>query len=196
MGDDDHPAMATRLPDYIETARLVLRLWAEEDAAALGAAIEASAEHLRPWMAWMAYEPKAPDARAEKIRQWRADWEQGGDVVLGVILDGNPIGGTGLHRRLGPDALEIGYWIHAHHTRQGYATELSAALTDAAFGLDGIERVEIHHDKANVASRRVPEKLGFTLAGESLRESDAPAAIGIELRWVMTRAEWSDRALP
>ncbi|MEX1207046.1 MAG: GNAT family protein [Acidimicrobiia bacterium] len=182
--------MPQRLPCYIETERLVLRQWVEEDAAALGAAVEASAEHLRPWMAWMADEPKPPEARAEKIRQWRADWEQGGDVVLGVILDGNPIGGTGLHRRLGPDALEIGYWIHAHHTRQGYATELSEALTEAAFGLEGIERVEIHHDKANVASSGVPRRLGYTKIEEIPSPPTAPAHLGIDVIWAVTREEW------
>ena len=43
----------------------------------------------------------------------------------------------------------------------GYATELSAALTDLAFTVDGIELVEIHHDAANVRSAAVPAKLGY-----------------------------------
>lgn len=172
----------------------MLRQWAEEDSAALGEAIEASAEHLTPWMAWMADEPKPPEVRAEMIRQWRADWDQGGDVVLGVFLDGAPIGGTGLHRRLGPRALEIGYWIHAHHTRHGYATELSAALTDAAFEIDGIDRVEIHHDKANVASAGVPRRLGFTKVEEIPSQPTAPAHVGVDVIWAVTREQWEKRA--
>ena len=38
------------------------------------------------------------------------------------------------------------------------------ALTDAAFALDGIERVEIHCDEANLRSAAVPRRLGYTLA--------------------------------
>jgi RimJ/RimL family protein N-acetyltransferase len=58
--------------------------------------------------------------------------------------------------------LEIGYWIHAGFLRRGLATRVSCLLTDAAFTVAGIERVEIHHDKANVASAGVPRRLGFT----------------------------------
>ena len=31
-------------------------------------------------------------------------------------------------RRIGPDGLEIGYWIRAGYTRLGYATEVARAL--------------------------------------------------------------------
>jgi len=49
-------------------------------------------------------------------------------------------------------------------------------LTDAAFQIPGIERVEIHHDKANVASSGVPRKLGFELVEEVPDESRARRA--------------------
>ncbi len=149
------------LPSSVETKRLVLRCWTVDDAEALATAITESLEHLRPWMPWAAFEPLPIEERRALITRWDQEWEAGGDVVLGVFLDGTPIGGTGLHRRIGPDGLEIGYWIHADHTRQGYATEVAAALTDLAFTVDGITRVEIHHDQANVASQGVPRTLGY-----------------------------------
>ena len=80
---------------------------------------------------------------------------------MGVFLADEVIGGSGLHRRRGPHGLEIGYWVHIDHTRCGYASEVAAAMTTTAFTIDGIERVEIHHDKANVASAGVPRRLGF-----------------------------------
>jgi len=58
------------------------------------------------------------------------------------------------------DGLEIGYWVHAAHTRRGHASAAAAALTTVAFTLPGIEIVEIHHDRANLASEGVPRKLG------------------------------------
>jgi hypothetical protein len=46
------------------------------------------------------------------------------------------------------------------------ATDAVAALTGAAFGLPGIDRVEIYHDAANVASGRIPAQLGYARLGE------------------------------
>lgn len=169
---------------------LVLRRWRPEDAAALTEAVIESAEHLRPWMAWMVEEPLPPDVRRRRINDWNRDHEQGGDAVLGVFLDGRVVGGCGLHRRLDPDGLEIGYWIHVDFTRRGLATQIATLLTQAALDLPDITHVEIHHDKGNDASAGVPRKLGFELVGEVAREPTAPADIGIECRWRMTRDAW------
>ena len=67
--------------------------------------------------------------------------------------------------RIGPGGLEIGYWVHRAYTRRGLATAASAALVEQAFGLPGVDRVEIIHDELNVVSGRVPRKLGFTEVG-------------------------------
>lgn len=158
---------------------------------ALGAAIESSLEHLRPWMGWAAEEPSSRAERLSRIEHWHLGWEEGRDSVLGIFArDGALVGGAGLHRRVGPGGVEIGYWVHVDHIRRGYATETAGALTGAAFELPDIERVEIHHDKANLASGGVPRRLGFTLVEEAPREVEAPAELGIECRWVMTREQW------
>ena len=70
--------------------------------------------------------------------------------------------------------LEIGYWVAVDQVRQGFATLAAAGLTDAGFGLPGIERVEIHHDRANDVSGRVPSRLGFTRLREDAVEPTAP----------------------
>ena len=98
-------------------------------------------------------------------------------------LDGMPIGGTGFHRRQGPTTLEIGYWIGVQHVGHGYATELARALTETAFEQPGIDAVEIHHDRSNVASGAVPARLGFRLVGERRRPRLAPGECGIECAW-------------
>ena len=93
------------------------------------------------------------------------------------------IGGTGLHPRIGPGALEIGYWVRADRVRRGVATATARLLTIAALGLDGIDRVEIHHDRANLASAAVPRRLGFTFIEERPDEVEAPGEEGIEWVW-------------
>jgi ribosomal-protein-serine acetyltransferase len=186
--------MATVLPERLEGPEgLLLRRWRPDDAEALGRAVAESIEHLRPWMAWIAEEPVALERRREMIAEWERDWSQGGDIVIGVFMHGRVAGGGGLHRRVGPDGLEIGYWVHPAYLRRGVATRTAHTLTDAAFTVPGITRVEIHHDRANRASAGVPRKLGFEWVGESRDEAEAPAEIGVEWRWRIEKDAWLER---
>src|SRR3954469_18735501 len=182
------------LPARIETERLGLRTSTPADAGALANAVTESIEHLRPWMPWIGFEPVALEDRQKLIAEWDTKWQAKEDAVYGVFHNGVVVGGTGLHRRIGPRALEIGYWIHVDHVRQGFATELSAALTDVAFALDGIDRVEIHHDKDNVASEGVPRALGYRFTGDVASAIAAPSESGVQCIWSMTRTDWRGAA--
>lgn len=238
-----------RLPETIESPRLLIRRWQPEDVDELMAAIAASIEHLRPWMPWIADEPMSRRDRLALIDEWATAWASGGDAVYGAFLRttvvhgrapdrpdteldlgaapsatgpgaaqgggapgrrvepiGSPagpgavearteaawvvVGGCGLHRRLGPGGLEIGYWVHADHARRGYATEMAGAVTRAAFADPDVDRVEIHHDRANDASAGVPRKLGFRYVGYRREERAAPGESGVECAWRTTRPEW------
>jgi len=184
-----------RLPDMVESERLTLRRWVPEDAAALGTAIEENLDHLRPWMPWITAEPKSIPSRVALINQWTSEWERGGDVVLGVLMGDDIVGSTGLHRRRGPTVLEIGYWVHRDYIRQGIATELASVLTTAAFTVPTIERVEIHHDKANEASGGIPRRLGYTRMDETKIPVTSPGEVGVDCRWQVTRDDWARRLL-
>jgi ribosomal-protein-serine acetyltransferase len=181
---------ASILPAWVVSDRLMLRELQDADAPVQAAAVAASLDHLRPWMPWAADLPR-PGVLLDQVREARQARVDGGDAGYGAFFGAVSVGGCGLHRRRGPGVLEIGYWVHADHVRQGYATEMAAALTTAAFGVPGIERVEIHHDRANVASRGVPERLGFRFAGESPDEVTAPGEEGVDWAWEMPREGWS-----
>ena len=43
---------ALEVPDRLEGARVIVRPFERQDAAAINAAIHESREHLRPWMPW------------------------------------------------------------------------------------------------------------------------------------------------
>ena len=145
-------------------------------------------------MPWIQAEPQSPEDRRALIDTWRADWEAGGDMVIGAFLVGEVVGSTGLHRRRGPGVLEIGYWVHVDHIGKGYATEIAEVLTTAAFTVADVERAEIHHDKANVASSGVPRRLGYTFAGETPDSVTSPGEVGIDCRWLVTRDQWAMRS--
>jgi len=169
---------------------LMLRPWRVEDAAVLNIAITQCLDHLRPWMPWIAAEPLPVDERRALITKWQTEREAGGDIVFGMFVGDDIVGGCGLHRRIGPNALEIGYWVHVNHVRKGYATTASAALTSLAFTFPEVDAVEIHHDQANTASEGVPRKLGYAYVGEQARDVQAPSETGIQRVWRMRRADW------
>jgi ribosomal-protein-serine acetyltransferase len=174
----------SRLPERIEGEGLVLRRWLPSDARTLERAIRESEEHLRPWMAWVADEPLPLARRQAALERWERDWRAGGDVLLGIFLpDGRAVGSCGLHRRRGPATLEIGYWVHPAHLRRGLATRAARLLTDAALAVPGITAVEIHHDKANLASAEIPRRLGYRCVGERPDDRQAPAELGIDTAW-------------
>lgn len=179
-----------RLPERLEGRRIVLRRWLGTDAEAAGQAVAESAEHLRPWMAWVSQEPLGLRERQAMFERWGQEWAAGGDVLMGVFIQDRVVGSCGLHRRIGPGGLEIGYWIHVDFTRRGLATEATELLTDGAFSVPGIDRVEIHHDRANLASGGIPRKLGFTLQGEATPRIPAPGGDGVDLVWRMRVEDW------
>lgn len=180
-----------RLPERLEgRGGLLLRRWRPDDAAALGRAVAESAEHLRPWMRWMALEPQTLAERRAMLTAREREWERGGDVLLGIFAGGRIAGSCGLHRRRGPAVLELGYWIHPGQTRRGLATEAARLLTDAAFAVPGIAYVEVHHDRANVASAGVPRRLGFRFEGTAPDHVTAPAEAGVDCTWRMEQERW------
>lgn len=182
------------LPERLEDGDLLLRRWLVDDAEILGRAVDESAKHLRPWMAWASNGPESLATRRTRLRTWEREWLEGGDVVLGVFLDGEVAGGCGLHRRHGPSVLDIGYWLHPAFTGRGLATRLARLLTAAAFKIPGIAHVEIHHDKANAASSRVPRRLAFRFVAEAPDEATAPAEAGVDCTWRIDRATWLARS--
>lgn len=189
--------MHPRPPSSLTDGRIVVRRYEPGDGAALRDAIMASLDHLRPWMPWATDEPISVENREAHIARWAALWEAGEEFVYGVAPAGEPhtiIGGAGLHPRIGPDGLEIGYWVRVDRTGCGVATATARLLTAAALRLDGIERVEIHHDRANTASVAVPRRLGFRFVGERPDEITAPGEVGLEWSWCMDAAMWEATA--
>jgi len=154
-----------RHPAYrVETERLLLRCWAPEDAPVLRAALDRSADHLRPWIPFMAQEPRSLEDTAEWLRGLRAMFDRSEHFRYPVwTRDGSALVGENmLLDRVGPGGLEIGYLTHLGHEGMGYAREATVAMIRLAFEVHGVERVEIHCAPENTASAAIPARLGFT----------------------------------
>src|SRR4051794_31430557 len=159
-------------------------------AAAVAAAINASLEHLAPWMAW-ATEPATAAGMSAFLAASAELWDRRRDFGMTIVdeADGTVVGGTGLHARLGSTGLEIGYWVRADRVGEGIATRATAALTTAAFGIDGIERVRITCADDNERSARVPARLGYTFF-EVSTPAEGPTAGRPTQRWEVEREAW------
>jgi ribosomal-protein-serine acetyltransferase len=177
-----------RPPEVITNAAVTLRKRYAGDAQLTLELIRESLEHLQPWMPWATPDYSIRQA-AEFARRCEAQWADGDAFEYLIYVGQNPVGGAGLMARIGSGGLEIGYWVHPSWTGRGVATSAAAALTDAALALPAIDRVEIHHDVANKASGRVPEKLGYALVGEVAAEPGMMAAAdsGTVRVWRITR---------
>jgi RimJ/RimL family protein N-acetyltransferase len=168
-------------PAYrVVTERLIVRCWDPVDAPKLKEAIDASLEHLRPWMPWAHNEPQTVEEKVALLRGFRGKFDADEDYVYAIfdLDESRVLGGTGLHTRIGEHAREIGYWIRVDAEGNGYVTEAVAALTRVGFELEGLERIEIRVEPENVRSRRIPERLGYaeeaTLRGRVRNAQDEP----------------------
>lgn len=146
----------------VRTARLELRPWQLADVDALVALQIDNRDHLLPWMPW-AQAPAYPDEAARRVLDFHGRFARGEDYVYGIFLDGAPIGGTGLHLRVGPRAAEIGYWVAKKHEGKGLVTEAARGMARVGLLLHDLDRIEIRMDPANRRSAAVPPRLGFSL---------------------------------
>jgi RimJ/RimL family protein N-acetyltransferase len=173
-------------PNRFDTPRFTLRAWSVADAPAFRAALTASEAHLRAWTPWVV-DGRVPGlSLEERLARHAEDFSLGKEWVYGMFSpDGSEVlGGCGLYPRVGPGAIEIGYWLSAMHTGRGLATEAAAALTRLAFTDPAVEHVEIRCDRGNEASIRVPRRLGYRadVEGEEL------------MIWRLGRAEFAEPA--
>jgi RimJ/RimL family protein N-acetyltransferase len=150
-------------PYRIETERLVIRCYEPRDAPLTKYAVDSSIEHLLPWMPWADHEPQTLEEKTALLKSFRSAFDAGENFTYGIFSADETVqlGGTGLHPRVEPGGLEIGYFVRTSATRQGIATESSAALTRVGFEVCGADRIEIRVEPENEASFGIPRKLGF-----------------------------------
>lgn len=142
-----------------------VRLLHAHDADTLYDLIIRNRDHLTPSMGWVdavidvtdtyaflrAAEKEALDHTAFKAGIWR------GNQLLGAIdlhdIDWNNA------------AARIGYWLDRDETGHGIMTQAVRLLSEYAFDALDLHRLEIRAQTENHRSRRIPERLGFTLEG-------------------------------
>jgi RimJ/RimL family protein N-acetyltransferase len=149
------------------------------------AAIAASMDELVAWMPWASPASVDVEAQRRRMEEAVARWDSGIERSYTLLSPGGEvIGSVGLHDRVGPGALEIGYWLHTAWTGRGVMTSAVGAVTAAGLAVAGIGRIEIHCDEANVRSAAIPARLGYRLDRVEDDAVQAPAETGRSMVWV------------
>jgi RimJ/RimL family protein N-acetyltransferase len=167
---------------------LVLRAPDAADADAVAEAINESLEHLRPWMAW-ATEPAVAADQALRLALGREAFDAGGDANYTWFDGDEVVGGGGIMGRQGPGVAEIGYWVRVGRTGRGIATRAVIALGALVWQQagEGVDRIEIRCDEANVRSAAVARRAGFSHLETRTEPRTAPADTNRTMIWVQRR---------
>jgi RimJ/RimL family protein N-acetyltransferase len=129
----------------------------------------------------------------QQEREWFEDHvnADNGNVNFTVAVDGDPVGSLGVH---GVDdvngSAELGLWLAEQHWGQGYGTEAARLATEYAFAQHRRHRVVARVFADNDASKRVWEKLGFTLEGTHRDEVYANGEYTDVLYYSVLDSEW------
>ncbi|GEM47792.1 GNAT family N-acetyltransferase [Deinococcus cellulosilyticus] len=154
------------LPTEIHTPRLLLRIPSMQDVEPFQNLMALSHEHLQRWMAWACTLPEiqVTRERMEQSIQFFHDRKEHLRFMI-VRRSDAALMGTSIFNFLDWDTpkAEIGYWLGKDFTGQGYMREAVQAMLEYGFNEMKLHRIEICTDEENLASRRIPEKLGFTL---------------------------------
>lgn len=200
------PIDRRRPPSRVEYARdgreLVLRPYQFADVDALIDAVAASVEELKHFMPW-AHAPVTREGEFDLVSRFQSQYWAGNEYIFGVFdSSGALVGGCGIHPRtpLNSFALEIGYWSHSAFAGRGNTTLASRMMAVLAFDRFECDRLQVMHDEANAASRRVVEKCGFVYEG-TLRNATAAvtpevraggyAGTGLHRMYAITRDEYA-----
>lgn len=145
----------------IETARLLLRGFAEDDASDVYA--YATSPRVGPAAGWKPHE--SAEESLSIVRRFIKE-----DDVWAIVdrESGRVIGSLGLHldgRQRAPGIRSLGYALAENHWGRGFATEAAKAALAYHFETTDAPLVSVYHYPFNSASRRVIEKCGFRYEG-------------------------------
>lgn len=148
----------------LHTARLILRAFRLEDAAAVQ---RLAGDRAIADTTISVPHPYRLDQAQAWIARLATDWEEGRSVGFAITLSpAVVVGAIGLRDLDAEHAqAEVGFWIGREHWGLGYATEAGQAVLRFAFETLGLNRVHAHHMVRNPASGRVLEKLGLRREG-------------------------------
>lgn len=142
-----------------------MRILRPADAPALHALIQSNRAHLRQWLPWLDDALREADTLQFLRQQWLR-WQRSEALSMGILWDGRLSGLISFH---GFDranrATSLGYWLARDCCGHGIMRACVRRCLQYAFREQAMNRVVIRCATANIASRRIPESIGFRHEG-------------------------------
>ncbi len=176
----------------LETERLILRPWDENDAESLFK--YASSPDVGPAAGWPVHE-----SVSDSLEIIRSVLSVSGTFAVCLKDDNEAVGSIGLispaqsHVSVGDDELEIGYWIGVPFWGRGLIPEAVRRLQEYAFSELDCSALWCGYYEGNEKSRRCQEKCGFIYHHT---EKDVPCILMGDIRTEhftrMTKEMWME----
>ena len=166
------------LPGRIETKRLILRPYAEDDAAWYYQMSLRNRDHLRRYESGNVAMSLTSEEHARKtLGELAKYWDDGTCYFVGALNKDTGVFVAQLY--VGPFSQEpadfiIVYIADCIHEGHGYVTEAVTAMAANLFNYLGADQVRIHCDETNERSCRVAERCGFHMESSFLEEKRGP----------------------
>jgi ribosomal-protein-alanine N-acetyltransferase len=153
------------MTERLDTARLVLRPFTEDDA-----------EAAFRWLGdpeVMRFIPTGADQSVEETRRRLARYGEHQALhgfskwIVRERTSGEALGDSGLLRLEEPERVDLGFRLARSCWGRGFATEAARAWVQAAFADFGLDRLTAFSHPANVPSLKVLEKVGFRRTGHA-----------------------------
>ena len=159
---------------------VILRPWARDDVDEMIKSLDGDDEIAR----WLDQIPQ-PYTRRDALAYigGAAGNERETRFAITDAASGRVLGSVGASWNESGDVAEIGYWTRADARGRGSTTRAVRLVARWAFDA-GAARVQLRADVENTPSRRVAEKVGFTLEGV-LRSAHWNPRLGRRQDWAM-----------
>ena len=141
--------------------RVTLRKWSISDAVALAEVFQKTDRR------WLSDETPDNIWGAEAFIRNRAN---SSDIIRAIVYDEKVVGQIGVEK-LDSTCAEIGYCLISEYENRGIATEAVRQICGLAFAELNVARIQAKVFEDNISSKRVLEKVGFSL--ESILEKSA-----------------------
>lgn len=129
-------------------------------------------EYLSQWLAWPPHCKTEQDFRIF-IQRSLHDYAEGQSMTCTIVYKDNIVGNCSFntidHNK---QKVTIGYWLSEPYQGKGIVTRVVEKLIDIAFNKLDMEKVEISAATGNHSSRKVCERLHFTLEGIITRDEN------------------------
>ncbi|MEZ9514107.1 GNAT family N-acetyltransferase [Vibrio splendidus] len=122
-------------------------------------------EYLSQWLAWPPHCKTEQDFRIF-IQRSLHDYAEGQSMTCAIVYQNSIVGNCSFNTiDHSKQKVTIGYWLSNPYQGKGIVTRVVEKLIDIAFNELDMEKVEISAATGNQSSRKVCERLHFTLEG-------------------------------